>query len=54
MTPAEAGVLVASAGLAVAVFVERPCGTLSPEVGKFLLTLAALAAAAAILHIEAP
>ena len=50
MTPEETVVLVASASLAAAVFVERPRGTFSPLTNKFLLALAALAAAVAILH----
>ena len=54
MTPDEAVVLVASASLAVAVFVERPRGTLTPQVDKVFLTLAMLAAAVAILHMLAP
>ncbi len=50
MTLAEALVLVASAGLAVAVFVEGDTGTLTPRVGVLLLVLALLAAFAALLH----
>ena len=50
MTPDEAGVLVASASLVAAVFVERPRGTFSPRTNKLFLALAALAAAVAILH----
>ena len=46
MTSAEALVLVA-------VFVEGNTGTLPLRVGKFLLALALLAVAAAVLHMEA-
>ncbi len=53
MTSAEALVLVPAAILAVEVFVEGRNGTLTPRVGKFLLALALLAAAAAVLHMEA-
>ena len=52
MTSAEALVLVPAAILAVEVFVEGRNGTLTPRVGKFLLALALLAAAAVVLHME--
>ncbi len=50
MTSAEALVLVAAAGLVVAVFAAGAMGTLSRRVGVFLLTVAMLAVVAALLH----
>ena len=52
MAPAEKLVLVAATLLAVVVLVERAEGTLTSRVGVLLLTLAILAASAAVLHME--
>ena len=54
MTSAEALVLVAAAGLVVAVFVEGNTGILTPRVGVLLLVVAMLAVVAALLHMVAP
>ncbi len=50
MTPAENLVLAVAAILAVVVFVEGRIGAIAVPVGVFLLTLAMLAAVAALLH----
>ena len=50
MTPAENLVLAVAALLAVVVFVEGRNGAIAVPVGVFLLTLAMLAAVAALLH----
>ncbi len=53
MTSAEVLVLVAAAGLVVAVFVEGGRGTITTQSGVLLLTLAMLAVVAALLHMAA-
>jgi hypothetical protein len=53
MTWAEALVLVVAAILAVLVFMKARMGTLTSRAGVFLLTLAMLAALAALLHMLA-
>ncbi len=53
MTEAEALVLLVAAILVVAVFVERTKGTIAVPVGVLLLTLAMLAAVAALVHVLA-
>ncbi len=50
MTPAENLVLAVAAVLAVVVFVEGRNGAIAVPVGVLLLTLAMLAAVAALLH----
>jgi hypothetical protein len=51
--PSEELVLAMAATLSTAVFVGRTRGTLTPRMGALLLDLALLAAAAAVLHMEA-
>ena len=53
MTPQEGLVLVAAALLAAVVFVQGRSGALGPGAGLVLLTLVALATAAALLHMAA-
>ncbi len=53
MTAAEALVLVAAALLVLAVFVQGGRGILAPRVGVLLLTLAMMAAVAALVHVLA-
>ena len=53
MNPAEDLVLGVAATLAVAAIAERRSGALAPRTGALLLALAVLAAAAALLHMEA-
>ncbi len=53
MIPSEELVLAMAATLSSAVFVERARGTLTPRMGALLWALALLAAAAAVLHMEA-
>ena len=53
MTSAEALVLMAAAGLVVAVVVEGDTGILTHRVGVLLLTLAMLAVVAALVHVLA-
>ena len=53
MTPQEGLALVAATIVAVVVVVGGRNGTLSPRAGVLLLTLAALAAFAALLHLLA-
>ncbi len=53
MTQAEVLVMATAAILAVVVFAEGRDGTLTPRVGVLLLTLAMLAAVAALVHMFA-
>ncbi len=53
MTSAEALVLAAAALLVVAVFAAEGRGTITTRVGVLLLTLAMLAAVAALVHVAA-
>ena len=53
MTPAEVPVLTLATMLFVVVSVEGTRGTLTPRMGVPLLTLAMLAAVAALLHVVA-
>ena len=53
ITLAEALVLVAATLLAVVVFMEGRNGTLTSRAGVLLLTLAMLAAVAALVHVAA-
>jgi hypothetical protein len=53
MTAAEALVLVAAALLVLAVFVQGGRGILAPRVGVLLLTLAMMAAVAALVLVLA-